>query len=152
MTSAVDKFQKLLSGEPIPNIPDWNSGWDLSAYHLEQERFQRRLLEYIRRLFSKITDANIISVLGDVGIADWQYNAVAHKFQVKRFLDTGLVGDWENAPGDQPVKLNYVLDDVAYDDGTGVLSEDRTADVYVLNFGSGTTPTITTFEPCPEGS
>lgn len=189
-TVTIDRLSKLFSGEPIPNLPDWNPQWSLDAYRLEQDRFCRRLLEYIRRLFAKLTDANILATLGGQGLADWRYHAATHKFQVQRYQNDGTIGDWEDAVADQPVvvtelndwqydtsshkfqvktqafyalesasvsgwtdkysalKINDVLTNVAYDDGTGVLSEDEYANVYVLELGSPSTVDIVTFEPC----
>lgn len=109
-TTVTSRLQSLLSGEPLPKLPDWNQVWDLGQYHLAIEDFHRRLLEYIRRLFGKITEANIIATLGGVGLGDWRYNATTHKFQVKRFKDDGTLGDWENAPADQPTQVTEVYD------------------------------------------
>lgn len=109
-TAVKDKFQKLLSGEPIPQLPDWNARWTLADYKVELEHFHRRLLEYIRRLFTKITDANIVSVASGQGIADWRYHQASNKFEIKRFQEDGTVGDWEEALPDQPVTAAELYD------------------------------------------
>lgn len=132
-TVVVDRLQKIFSGEPLPQLPDWNRNLSLEGYQKIEEAFYRRLLEYLRRLFAKLTEANIRSVVGG-GLADWRYHAATHKFQVKRFQEDGTIGDWEDTEPDQPVSATRITD-VQYDSGAHALQK-KTAGMYVLETGS----------------
>lgn len=92
--------------------------------------------EYLRRLGAQFTPKNILITINQATpgvLVGWRYNAATHTFQVKRVLDTGLVGDWETAEGDQPVALTPVTESV-YLDGTE-LKALRVASAYVLEKG-----------------
>lgn len=56
-------LQSLLAGTPPPDPLDFREGMDLAAYCREQALFNRKLLDYTRRLMQKITGPNIVNEL-----------------------------------------------------------------------------------------
>lgn len=57
--------QRIKSGSLLPQLPNWNSKWDVGQYRLELESFHRKLLEYIRRMDADIAQAIYLNTPGD---------------------------------------------------------------------------------------
>lgn len=105
-SASVSPLQKLLSGMPAPNPPQFNPSWTLERYQQEMVIFHQKLLEYIARLMQQLTARNlvmeIITILGTPVVAV-QYNITNHQLQIKTIEADGTVSDWTMISGGQAV-------------------------------------------------
>jgi len=99
----VSHLQKLLSGMPMPNPPQYNEQWTLDRYQQEMVIFHRKLLEYIQRLMHQLTGKNLLTEIG-LDIGDLRYDTTSKQIQVKRYASDGSLGDWEMVTGGQAVE------------------------------------------------
>lgn len=122
----------LFQGIQRPLVPS-----DMNSLSPGVQKWIRDLTDYLRRLLSKFTPANILITInqGTPGvIVDFRYNAASHTFQLKRVQDNGTIGDWADAGGDQPVPVAPLTESV-YLDGTE-LKTIEVASAYVLEKGA----------------
>lgn len=121
----------LFQGVQRPLVPS-----DMNALSPGVQKWIRDLTDYLRRLLSKFTPANILITInqGTPGVVvDWRYNAASHTFQLKRVQNDGTIGDWADAGGDQPVEVTPLTESV-YIDGSE-LKTLEVASAYVLEKG-----------------
>lgn len=139
MPTPISSLQKLLAGEQIPNLPNWNPAWSqdpegLKRFHVELENWQRKLHEYLRRLLQRLTGPNLFNeIIEQVGDLLVQY-----------IIDNG--GGGLTKLGFGPVKIE-VFPGYVYVDGTTPfpgtspigtwwdIGLKRNADVSMLGFG-----------------
>jgi len=59
-------LQSLLSGYPMPIPPRPDAKWDLYKVQLEQERFNRQLIDYLKTLTGAFTSINILNEITNI--------------------------------------------------------------------------------------
>lgn len=86
------------SGELLPQIPQANRAWDLYKYQTEMEIFDRKLVDYLRRmqaglifsLYNNTTGDTIIGSGGDEVVHNWDIETLVRVFNSGR-------GKWSSA-------------------------------------------------------
>lgn len=134
-------LSSLIAGLPLPKLPD-----NMRELHPALQLFIRQVLEYLRRLAGFFTGVNILNTITNelnittgILVAN-RYHAATHKFQSRTVQLDGTVGPWVDWEGDQPVKVDKIVENVTTVGAN--LAEAQRSDVYVLQMGSEATVDI----------
>lgn len=84
----------IVSGEMLPQLPNWNPNWNVEDYKKEIENFHIKLLEYLRRLSGKVALENAANPGGggtpgvDPGVLDVVteifYDPITHRLMQRK--------------------------------------------------------------------